>query len=178
MAVTHRLDLRQSQTLVMTLQLQQAIKLLEMSNRDLTSYVEQELEQNPLLERGEESRAESGEPGGSTADGLQDQAGDGESGGEGGSESGADNLLDASDYGRREVLPDNRESPLDTDYENVYSSDGASDGAAAIADMAGLNSWRNGGTGGRSDFGDDEFGLEQTLTRDLTLHEHLEQQLG
>ncbi len=51
MALTQRLDLRQSQTLVMTPQLQQAIKLLELTNLELTTYVERELEQNPFLER-------------------------------------------------------------------------------------------------------------------------------
>src|SRR5512134_1624805 len=51
MALTPRLDLRQSQSLVMTPQLQQAIKLLQLSNLDLTAYVEQQLEENPLLER-------------------------------------------------------------------------------------------------------------------------------
>ena len=53
MALTPRLDLRQSQQLVMTPQLQQAIKLLQLSNLDLAAYVEQELEKNPLLERDE-----------------------------------------------------------------------------------------------------------------------------
>jgi len=51
MALSQRLDLRQTQALVMTPQLQQAIKLLQLSNLDLSSYVEGELEQNPLLER-------------------------------------------------------------------------------------------------------------------------------
>ena len=53
MALAPRLDLRQSQTLVMTPQLQQAIKLLQLSNMELAAYVEGELEQNPLLERDE-----------------------------------------------------------------------------------------------------------------------------
>ncbi|NEU35487.1 RNA polymerase sigma-54 factor, partial [bacterium LRH843] len=48
-----RLDLRQSQSLVMTPQLQQAIKLLQLSSMDLAAYVETELEQNPMLERDE-----------------------------------------------------------------------------------------------------------------------------
>lgn len=48
MAIGPRLDLRQSQSLVMTPQLQQAIKLLQLSNLELGEYVEQELEQNPL----------------------------------------------------------------------------------------------------------------------------------
>jgi RNA polymerase sigma-54 factor len=51
MAATQRLDLRQSQSLVMTPQLQQAIKLLELSNLELAAYVDRELEQNPFLER-------------------------------------------------------------------------------------------------------------------------------
>jgi RNA polymerase sigma-54 factor len=53
MALSQRLDLRQTQALVMTPQLQQAIKLLQMSNLELTVFVDQELEQNPLLERDE-----------------------------------------------------------------------------------------------------------------------------
>jgi RNA polymerase sigma-54 factor len=53
MALSQRLDLRQTQALVMTPQLQQAIKLLQMSNIELAGFVEQELEQNPLLDRDE-----------------------------------------------------------------------------------------------------------------------------
>ena len=51
MALTQRLQMRQSQALVMTPQLMQAIKLLQLSNLDLAAYVEGELERNPLLER-------------------------------------------------------------------------------------------------------------------------------
>jgi RNA polymerase sigma-54 factor len=60
MALTQRLELRQGQSLVMTPQLQQAIKLLQMSNLELQSFVEAELERNPLLER-DERRDASGE---------------------------------------------------------------------------------------------------------------------
>src|SRR5882762_2761030 len=61
MALTQRLEIRQSQALVMTPQLMQAIKLLQLSNLDLSAYVETELERNPLLERTSEGDAE-GEP--------------------------------------------------------------------------------------------------------------------
>src|SRR4051794_31957364 len=54
MALSQRLEFRQSQALVMTPQLMQAIKLLQLSNLDLTAYVEGELEKNPLLERSAE----------------------------------------------------------------------------------------------------------------------------
>lgn len=56
MSLTPRLDLRTAQSLVMTPRLQQAIKLLQMSNQELTSFVATEVEQNPLLDRpGEDS---------------------------------------------------------------------------------------------------------------------------
>src|SRR5947209_1322314 len=53
MAIGPRLDLRQSQALVMTPQLRQAIKLLQFSNMEVTAFIEEELERNPLLERDE-----------------------------------------------------------------------------------------------------------------------------
>ena len=50
MVLTPRLDQRQTQTqaLVMTPQLQQAIRLLQLNNLDLAAFVERELESNPL----------------------------------------------------------------------------------------------------------------------------------
>src|SRR6185312_7575981 len=50
-ALGQRLEIRQGQSLVMTPQLQQAIKLLQLSNIELAEYCESELEKNPLLER-------------------------------------------------------------------------------------------------------------------------------
>ena len=54
MSLSLRLDVRQSQALVMTPQLQQAIKLLQLGNLELATYVQGELEQNPFLERQDE----------------------------------------------------------------------------------------------------------------------------
>ncbi|MFI5011493.1 MAG: RNA polymerase factor sigma-54 [Hyphomicrobiales bacterium] len=59
MALSHRLEMRQGQSLVMTPQLLQAIKLLQLSSLDLAAYVEAELERNPLLERAEDESGES-----------------------------------------------------------------------------------------------------------------------
>src|SRR5688500_9918823 len=53
MALGPRLDLRQSQTLTMTPQLQQAIKLLALSNLEIETFIGEALEANPLLEAGE-----------------------------------------------------------------------------------------------------------------------------
>ena len=55
--VGQRLEIRQGQSLVMTPQLQQAIKLLQLSNIELAEYCEAELEKNPLLERDERDAA-------------------------------------------------------------------------------------------------------------------------
>jgi DNA-directed RNA polymerase specialized sigma54-like protein len=50
---TQRLELRQSQTLIMTPQLEQAIKMLQLSNLELADFIDGEIQQNPLLERRE-----------------------------------------------------------------------------------------------------------------------------
>jgi RNA polymerase sigma-54 factor len=61
MALGPRLDLRQSQSLVMTPQLQQAIKLLALSNLDLETFVGDAIAANPLLELGEAAPHSPGE---------------------------------------------------------------------------------------------------------------------
>ncbi|MBK1698802.1 RNA polymerase factor sigma-54 [Rhodovibrio salinarum] len=78
MALSQRLELRTSQSLVMTPQLQQAIKLLQLNNLELTSYIEQELEQNPLLERDERDRpqTEAADPRRGDEDDLDDRSGE------------------------------------------------------------------------------------------------------
>ena len=50
MQISQNLKLKQSQSLVMTPQLQQAIKLLQLNNIELTNLVNKELEENPFLE--------------------------------------------------------------------------------------------------------------------------------
>ncbi|MCQ8185829.1 RNA polymerase factor sigma-54 [Parvularcula maris] len=58
MRMTGRLEARQTQQLAMTPQLQQAIKLLQLSNLELQEYVEERLLENPFLERGEAPEGE------------------------------------------------------------------------------------------------------------------------
>jgi RNA polymerase sigma-54 factor len=55
LALSPRLELRQGQSLVITPQLQQAIKMLQLSNLELEAFIEAELERNPLLAREEPS---------------------------------------------------------------------------------------------------------------------------
>jgi len=61
MALSQRLEIKLGQNLVMTPQLRQAIKLLELSHQDLATYVEGELESNPFLETEENYSAPSSE---------------------------------------------------------------------------------------------------------------------
>lgn len=112
MALTQRLNLRQTQAPVMTPQLQQAIKLLQLSNLELTAFVEGELEQNPLLER-EDSLEESNEPQGEV-EAASDASGEEFSDGP--------DAPDVSELTQRESASDT-DSPLDTDYENVWADD-------------------------------------------------------
>jgi RNA polymerase sigma-54 factor len=153
MAITPRLDLRQTQSLVMTPQLQQAIKLLQLSNLEVAAYIEQEIEQNPLLER--DDGAAEGEPGGDAERPAVESDGNGAA---------EPKLLDSVD-GRG---ADASEIPLDTDFGNVWSEEGG-DGLA-FAD------WR--GNGGRADFDESEVGVDQTLSRAISLRDHLLAQLN
>ena len=62
MALSAKLTMRQGQTMVLTPQLLQAIKLLQMPNLELTQFIENELASNPLLERAEEREDPNPEP--------------------------------------------------------------------------------------------------------------------
>ena len=62
MGLGPRLDLRQSQSLVMTPQLQQAIKLLALSNLEIEAFIGDALDANPLLEVGEAAPIEAVPP--------------------------------------------------------------------------------------------------------------------
>ncbi len=161
MAVTQRLDLRQHQSLVMTPQLQQAIKLLQLSNLELAAYVEDELERNPLLERDERDEGDGGgdeDASGSRVD--RDAAPEAVR---------AD--ADTHDLTRSDNLPSSNDAPLDTDFENVYDNSRADDGLAG-ADMGS----HIGGVGGT--FEGDDRGLEERLSEKTTLRQHLLDQLN
>ena len=157
MALTPRLDLRQTQALVMTPQLQQAIKLLQLSNIELTQYVEQELQRNPLLERddGDALGTEAATPdeaGGAVATGLEtvDRAVSDDSGGAG-------------------------ETALDVDYDNLFDGDGpGGDEPVAASGLGDAQVWSARG----GSFDDGEASLENTLTGAPTLREHLASQLS
>ncbi|RAI59830.1 RNA polymerase factor sigma-54 [Roseicella frigidaeris] len=106
MSLAPRLDLRQSQSLVMTPQLRQAIKLLQSSNMEVTAFVEEELERNPLLERDE--RPLPGPDDGHRVDPLPP----------------APAAPDSHAAATSDVLPQEQAGPLDAEWDNVYDAGG------------------------------------------------------
>ncbi len=159
MAISPRLDLRQTQSLVMTPQLQQAIKLLQLSNLEVQAYVEQELEQNPLLEREDGENATTQSP--AEADAERSAA-------EAPAAPAEAPLLDAVDPSTR-TASDSGEAPLDTDFSNNWTAEAGEGGTPQF------EKW---GTGRGGTFDDSESGLEQTLTREISLRDHLLEQLN
>ncbi|MEX1036229.1 MAG: RNA polymerase factor sigma-54 [Sneathiella sp.] len=165
MALTPRLDLRQSQQLVMTPQLQQAIKLLQLSNLDLATYVEQELEKNPLLERDD---ALPGDDDYTASDETPDFEGEGDT----------DPLKEIS-ISDDAPLSAAENIAIDTDYDNIYTSDAPLDNPP---DMIGADAANTGflaaSTGGSSSFSGTDVNLENTLSDDISLRDHLAAQLN
>ena len=176
MALTQRLEFRQSQSLVMTPQLMQAIKLLQLSNLDLVAFVEDELERNPLLERANQDGApDHGEPatGHAEADGGDFSDG-GASGTDGerssdGFEAGTEEWM-APDLGTRTEI----EQTLDTGMENVFPEEPA-DAAARNAQDAAPTAYTEWGGGASND---DDYNLEAFVAAETTLGGHLAEQLA
>ena len=162
MALSQRLEFRQSQALVMTPQLMQAIKLLQLSSLDLAAYVENELERNPLLERASEDE--------NATPGTEPDASAGESeGGDTGS---------TPDWNNEnlETSRTSMEQGLGTELENVFPDDsGAREkSAAAEAPPAAYSEWSGVGAGGQ----DGDYNLESFVTEETTLTGHLAEQMA
>ncbi|MDA9465861.1 RNA polymerase factor sigma-54 [Bradyrhizobium sp. CCBAU 53415] len=175
MALTQRLEFRQSQSLVMTPQLMQAIKLLQLSNLDLTTFVEEELERNPLLERASdevpvgEAPAEAGNYGDSEGGQGDGQGEDGLGGSADGFEPGQEEWM-SKDLGTRAEI----EQTLDTGLDNVFSEEPA-EAAARNAQDAVPTTYTEWG-GGAS--GDEDYNLEAFVAAETTLSDHLAEQLS
>src|SRR5512147_2573747 len=116
MAFTAKLELRQSHSLVMTPQLQQAIKLLQLSNLELTAYVEQELERNPLLQRDE------------TAEGRTDRADGDDAFASERLTNGEATAADTLSLAATEGIARDQDAPLDTDYDNMWNGEASGNG--------------------------------------------------
>lgn len=166
MAINQRLDLKQGQTLTMTPQLQQAIKLLQMSNIELSEFVEAELEKNPLLERDESMSSEKPHDDAPAAEGTD--------GGEGG-EAPSEQSHEGGDHDELSHAAEERE--LDTDFENVFTGGSMAEQPGGY-DAFATDSFANVGKGGSAKFEDPDFSLENTMAKVATLRDYLEEQIG
>lgn len=175
MALSQRLEFRQSQSLVMTPQLMQAIKLLQLSNLDLTTFVEEELERNPLLERANdeahgEAPAEAGQFSDHDGDDSGNQGADDGFGGSGNAfEPGQEEWM-SKDLGTRAEI----EQTLDTGLDNVFSEEPAEAAARNAQDVAPTTytEWGGGASG------DEDYNLEAFVAAEMTLGDHLAEQLS
>ncbi|MBY0381492.1 MAG: RNA polymerase factor sigma-54 [Xanthobacteraceae bacterium] len=177
MALSQRLEFRQSQSLVMTPQLMQAIKLLQLSNLDLVAFVEEELERNPLLERASEDdapvRGESGAEapsGAAEADGAFDGTdfSHAEPGDQAAGEASDDWI--SRDLGSRAEM----EQTFDTTMENVFSEEPSETATRAAQDAApsAYTEWGGGASN------DEDYNLEAFVAAELSLQDHLTEQLS
>jgi RNA polymerase sigma-54 factor len=158
MALSQRLEFRQSQALVMTPQLMQAIKLLQLSSLDLATYVEGELERNPLLERAddEEAPATAAEP---------DTAGDGD---DDNNTATPDWIGDDLDTSRSAM-----EEGLGTELENVFPDDGNAQAPAPELPPPAYSEW----SGASAPAGED-YNPEAFVSAETTLADHLAEQMA
>ncbi|OCW57268.1 RNA polymerase factor sigma-54 [Hoeflea olei] len=166
MALSAGLQLRQNQSLVMTPQLMQSIRLLQFSHVELTRFIEQEVERNPLLElvTPESEAAEAGAEAMTAAGEPQAQA--------------ADRPADPSDDGvwsaSAETAGERMSDEIDGRYENVFPDD---HGSERVEAPEFLDNWKSmpGSDGGRAGEG---YDLDDFAARAPTLREHVAEQIA
>jgi len=159
MALSQRLEFRQTQGLVMTPQLMQAIKLLQLSSLDLAAYVEGELERNPLLERANDE--ESPPPNAETS-GAPPETGDD-------SPANSDWMTPALETSRSSL-----EQGLGTELENVFPDDGGEKISRSGETAAPAYSEWSGATSN----GVEDYNLEAFVSVETTLADRLAEQMA
>ncbi|MCX8278587.1 RNA polymerase factor sigma-54 [Phyllobacterium sp. 0TCS1.6C] len=159
MALSPKLDLRQTQSLVMTPQLMQSIRLLQLTHVELESFIDQEIEKNPLLER-----AQADEPfGGEVEPDGRD----------------AMDLAEPQD-GSEEWLPESPDlsamaDTFDSSLENVFPDEpGTRD---FIGDSL-ASQWKSSAGDGYVSTGDENFNLELVTPAAITLRDHVTEQVA
>jgi RNA polymerase sigma-54 factor len=149
MALGPRLEFRQSQSLVMTPQLRQAIKLLQFSNMEVAAFVDEEIERNPLLDRDERPEIIGERPTPDMAERPIESA-------------------DSADMVSAATMPEAADSPLDHEFDG-YEAMGPADGMTMPSSLS--------GSGGTQNFETDDRGLEDILETKASLREQLGEQL-
>ncbi|OYY68548.1 MAG: RNA polymerase sigma-54 factor [Sphingomonadales bacterium 28-55-16] len=155
MTLAPRLDLRQSQSLVMTPQLQQAIKLLALSSLEIEAFIAEEVERNPVLDVGGGDSA----PETSFDDLSQNTAPET-------NERSSDDVMGSDLHAASEAL--------DVDFSaETFHHDTPSDSVSGADGMLGLSASAMSG-----DFDGDGPDFDSFAARDLSLREHLIAQAG
>jgi RNA polymerase sigma-54 factor len=154
MALSTKLQLRQSQSLVMTPQLMQSIKLLQMTHIELERFVEEEIERNPLIER---------------AESREDAAADRMRKGEAAETAGDDQFATEQPQWSAEAMAEK----LDASLENVFPDD---PGAVQRLGPDLTAQWKSvgAGAGGSSD----GFDMEDIAAAAITLRDHVGEQIA
>ena len=155
MSLAPRLDLRQSQSLVMTPQLQQAIRLLALSNLEVEAFIAEEIEKNPLLETGAQGDAPAPEgeaepPAGADAGETPPEA----------DAAGGESALDVDPYGED------------------FHQDSAADSMRGLDADLGLGGLGLGGIESGGGGGGEAPDLDSFASGSVSLHEHLRRQAG
>ncbi len=140
----------------MTPQLRQAIQLLQFTNVEVTTFVERELERNPLLERDDSSDAPIGERAALDQISLR-----------------SDVPADTAQAARVDTLPAESAAPLDNFHAEEYDAGGVADGGPGGG--AGAGSYE--GRGGNQSFTGDERGIDDMAGGRPSLRDHLGEQL-
>ncbi|PSJ55615.1 RNA polymerase factor sigma-54 [Pseudaminobacter soli (ex Li et al. 2025)] len=154
MALAAKLQLRQSQSLVMTPQLMQSIKLLQMTHFELERFVDEEIERNPLLDRAEQHEEIVSEAS-ARSDGQPEMADDWGS---------SDTILSAEAISEK----------LDTSLENVFPDDPGTMEQLG-PDLAAQ--WKSSATGAGAG-GSGDFDIEDVFAATVTLRDHAGEQIA
>ncbi len=163
-----RLEIRQGQNLVMTPQLQQAIRLLQMSNIELQAFVEEELERNPLLERAGAEEPENRRRG----------PDDPPAGEDAGASAAPSDARDAAAAMEDEGAVSERIADMDADAAEMFHNDSAVDMPPPPPGQVADSGWASLGQGRAAPPAEGAGrGLEAALSSEKTLTEHLEEQL-
>ena len=160
MALSQRLEFRQTQGLVMTPQLMQAIKLLQLSSLDLAAYVDSELERNPLLERAsdDEQPTPGAEANTAAAEGSEDG-------------SGTSDWMDTDLETSRSAM----EQGLGTELENVFPDDGGEKASkSSEPPPPAYSEWSE----ASSTSGGEDYNLEAFVSAETSLADHLGGQMA
>lgn len=155
MSLAPRLDLRQSQSLVMTPQLQQAIKLLALSNLEIEGFIAEEIERNPLLDTAREDDRGDDAAGGDPAASPVERDGPADAG---------ELLASGAATG---------EASLDVDFTaESFHHDSAADSVGGLDGGLGVTGT---GSGGGAEDGPD---FDSFSAAELSLADHLTAQIG